>query len=101
MPVTAGPITINFIDANNGSMTYTVDGVTQTKLISRLAFPQTSKQVSTKTTSFGVTSPSPIKAFEGRLQRGTICPTKKMDSRFRGNEKSEFNQRCRSPLMKA
>ncbi len=37
-PVTAGPITLVFSDANNATMTYTVDGVTQTKNISRLAF---------------------------------------------------------------
>lgn len=38
LSVPAGPITINFSDANNASMTYTVDGVTQTKSISRFAF---------------------------------------------------------------
>ena len=34
----AGPITLNFTDANSGSMTYTVDGVTQTKSVSRVQF---------------------------------------------------------------
>jgi hypothetical protein len=37
-PVPAGTITLNFSDASNASMTYNVDGVTQTKPISRLQF---------------------------------------------------------------
>ena len=37
-PVNAGNVTITFSDANNASMSYTVDGVTQTKSISRLPF---------------------------------------------------------------
>jgi photosystem II stability/assembly factor-like uncharacterized protein len=37
-PVTAGTITLNFGDALNASMNYSVDGVTQTKPISRLQF---------------------------------------------------------------
>lgn len=37
-PVPAGTITLNFSDASNASMTYSVDGVTQTKPISRLQF---------------------------------------------------------------
>jgi hypothetical protein len=37
-PVPAGAITLNFSDASNASMTYNVDGVTQTKPISRLQF---------------------------------------------------------------
>ena len=37
-PTAAGPITIVFTDANSATMTYTVDGVTQTKSISRLQF---------------------------------------------------------------
>lgn len=35
---TAGTVTFTFTDSANASMTYTVDGVTQTKAISRLAF---------------------------------------------------------------
>ncbi|MBL8516623.1 MAG: hypothetical protein JNM76_06610 [Betaproteobacteria bacterium] len=35
---TAGTVTITFTDAANATMSYTVDGVTQTKSISRLAF---------------------------------------------------------------
>ena len=38
MPVSAGNVTITFSDANNASMSYTVDGVTQSKAISRLPF---------------------------------------------------------------
>ncbi len=34
----AGTLTITFTDANNATMTYTVDGVTQTKPITRLPF---------------------------------------------------------------
>lgn len=37
-PATAGTATLNFTDADNAVMTYTVDGVTQTKAISRLRF---------------------------------------------------------------
>ncbi len=37
-PVTAGNVTFVFTDANNAQMTYSVDGVTQTKAISRLQF---------------------------------------------------------------
>lgn len=37
-PTTAGTITLTFTDASNATMSYTVDGVTQTKTISRLAF---------------------------------------------------------------
>ena len=37
-PVTAGNVTLVFTDANNAQMTYSVDGVSQTKSISRLQF---------------------------------------------------------------
>ena len=33
-----GELTLVFSDLNNATMTYTVDGVTQTKQITRLAF---------------------------------------------------------------
>jgi hypothetical protein len=34
----AGNVTFTFTDANNGTMTYTVEGVTQSKPITRIAF---------------------------------------------------------------
>jgi len=37
-PSTAGSVTLTFTNANTGTMTYTVDGTTQTKAISRLVF---------------------------------------------------------------
>jgi hypothetical protein len=33
-----GTLSVTFTDANNATMTYTVNGVTQTKAIARLAF---------------------------------------------------------------
>ena len=35
---TAGTATLTFSDANNGTLTYTVNGVTKTKAITRLTF---------------------------------------------------------------
>jgi len=37
-PIIVGTVTITFTDANNAAMNYTVDGVNQTRAISRLAF---------------------------------------------------------------
>ena len=34
----AGSVTFAFSDANNGLMTYTVEGITQSKAITRIAF---------------------------------------------------------------
>ncbi len=37
-PATVGNVTLTFLDANTATFTYTVDGVTQTKTITRMAF---------------------------------------------------------------
>jgi hypothetical protein len=36
--IPVGSLSLSFMDANNANMTYTVNGITQTKPITRLAF---------------------------------------------------------------